>query len=203
MRNILLGMAVLFLSGCAGSARFSHPEGQQRVQNHQRVAILPFKVSFSEVYKQAMREGQVPWPEQERRAGIDLQRTAFEYLAKRANKKKYSITVQDYKSTNRTLEQMGISYSELLIMDKGQLAQDLGVDAVVFARSEVAFDVHRFSMGMNGIETTMALYDASLGAEVWKQTTREYIRSRFDSPQELGKKSISGLINSLPYKSVK
>ena len=203
MRNLIFGLLVVFFSGCATSSRFSHPEGQQRVLQHQRVAILPFKVSFSDVYKQAMREGQVPWPEQERRAGIDLQRSAFEYLAKRANKKKYAITVQDYKSTNRTLEEMGISYSELMGMDKGRVAQALGVDGVVFAHSEVAFDVHRFSMGMNGIETAMSLYDANLGAEVWKQSTREYIRSRFDSPQELGRKSVSGLINSLPYKAVK
>lgn len=203
MRNLLLGLVVLFLSGCAASPRFSHPQGQQVVQRHQRVAVLPFKVSFSEVYKQAMREGQIPWVEQERRAGIDLQRSAFEYLAKRANKKKYTITVQDYKSTNRTLEQMGITYSELMGMDKGRLAQALGVDAVLFAVTEVAFDVHRFSMGMNGIETAMSLYDASLGSEIWKQSTREYIRSRFDSPQELGRKSISGLVNSLPYKGAK
>ncbi|MBX2953997.1 MAG: hypothetical protein KF870_15960 [Leadbetterella sp.] len=191
---------LLGLYSCRNVKPYTLPESESLISTHKRVAILPFEVKFSEDYKKMMREGKTPWEEQERRAGIDLQRSAFEYLAKRANKKKLAITVQDYLTTNRTLEQSGIPYSQLMVMEKSRIASLLGVDAVIFGSSSMEFNVTRGFAGSNGIITSLDLFDASAGQKVWGISDREYIRNRFDSPQDLARRTVSDLIGALPYK---
>ncbi|MDT4858932.1 hypothetical protein FQZ97_934240 [compost metagenome] len=188
------------LYACSSVKPYTLPESEALILTHQRLAILPFEVRFSEDYKKMMREGKTSWEEQERRAGIDLQRSAFESLAKRANKKRLAITVQDYLTTNRTLEQSGIPYSQLMVMEKSRIASLLGVDAVIFGSSEVEFSMSRGFMGNNGISTSLDLFDASAGQKVWGISDREYIRNRFDSPQDLARRTVSDLVGSLPYK---
>jgi hypothetical protein len=204
MKNIFGLMLVALLAlGCRNNTPYTLAESPQLVSNHKKVAILPFSVVFSEEYKKMIREGKVTWEEQERRAGIDLQKAAFEYLAKRSNKKNFELIIQDYLTTNRTLEQSGIPYSQLMVMEKSRIASLLGVDAVIFGTSEVEFNISRGFMGNNGIQTSLDLYDAYAGKKIWGSSDREYIRGRFDSPQDLAKRTVSGLVNSLPYKSVK
>ncbi|MCD8539255.1 MAG: hypothetical protein LRY55_05440 [Leadbetterella sp.] len=201
MKKILCFCVVLLgLYSCRSVKPYTLPESEALISTHKRVAVLPFEVKFSEDYKKMMRPDKTPWEEQERRAGIDLQRSAFEYLAKRANKKQLGITVQDYLTTNRTLEQSGIPYSQLMVMEKARIAALLGVDAVIFGSSSVQFDVQRGFTGTNGIITNMDLFDASAGQKVWGVSDREYIRNRFDSPQDLARRTVSDLISSLPYK---
>lgn len=202
MKKILCFFVLIAgLYACSSVKPYTLPESEALVTAHRRVAILPFQVRFSEDYKKMMREGKTPWEEQERRAGIDLQRSAFESLAKRANKKRLSITVQDYLTTNRTLEQSGIPYSQLMVMEKSRIASLLGVDAVIFGSSDVEFNISRGFMGNNGINTQLELFDASAGQKVWGVSDREYIRNRFDSPQDLARRTVSDLIGALPYKS--
>lgn len=202
MKRILCFCALMVgLYSCRSVKPYLLPESEALINTHKRVAILPFEVRFSEDYKKMMMRGdKVPWEEQERRAGIDLQKAAFEYLAKRANKKHLSITVQDYLSTNRTLEQSGIPYSQLMVMEKSRIASLLGVDAVIFGSSSVEFDMQRGFTGNNGIITSLDLFDAAAGQKVWGITDREYIRNRFDSPQDLARRTVSDLISLLPYK---
>ncbi len=192
-------LAVAFYA-CRSAKPYTLPESEALIGKHQRLAVLPFDVKFSEEYRKMMREGKVTWEEQERRAGIDLQKTAFESLARRANKKGLGITVQDYLTTNRTLEQSGIPFSQLMVMEKSRIASLLGVDAVIFGHSTVEFSVSRGFTGSNGIRTEMDLFDAYAGQKVWGISDREYIRSRFDSPQDLARRAVSDLVGALPYK---
>lgn len=202
MKKILcFCVLVLGLYACRSVKPYTLPESESLINTHKRVAILPFEVRFSEDYKKMMREGKIPWEEQERRAGIDLQKSAFESLAKRANRKRLSITVQDYLTTNRTLEQSGIPYSQLMVMEKSRIASLLGVDAVIFGSSTVEFSLSRGFMGNNGISTSLDLFDATAGQKVWGVSDREYIRNRFDSPQDLARRTVSDLVGSLPYKT--
>jgi len=199
-----IGVLFLVMWGfyaCKTAKPYTLPDSEALISAHKRVAVLPFDVKFSEEYKKVMREGKTPWEEQERRAGIDLQRSAFEDLARRVNKKRLGITVQDYLTTNRTLEQSGIPYSQLIGMEKARIASLLGVDAVVFGSSAVEFSMSRGFTGSNGIVTRLDLFDAGAGQKVWSISDREYIRSRFDSPQDLARRTVSDLIGALPYKS--
>lgn len=201
MKKILCFFVLMAgLYSCRSVKPYTLPDSETLINSHKRVAVLPFEVKFSEDYKKVMRDGKVSWEEQERRAGIDLQRTAFEYLAKRTNKKHLGITVQDFLSTNKLLEQSGIPYSQLIAMEKSRIASLLGVDAVIFGSSTVEFNVSRGFMGTNGIITKLDLFDASAGQKIWGVSDREYIRNRFDSPQDLARRTVSDLISSLPYK---
>lgn len=187
------------LYGCSSTKPYTLPESEGLISKHRRVAVLPFDVQFSEEYRKVIRQGKVPWEEQERRAGIDLQKTTFEGLARRADKKNLAITVQDYLTTNRTLEQSGIPFSQLMAMEKSRVASLLGVDAVIFGRSNVDYSVSRGFTGSNGISTELDLYDAYAGQKVWGVKDKEYIRSRFDSPQDLARRAVSDLVSALPY----
>lgn len=198
-------LIVLIVStlGCKNNTPYTTAESPQLLANHKKVAVLPFSVVFSDEYKKMIREGKVTWEEQGRRAGIDLQKAAFQYLAKRSNKKNFELIIQDYLTTNRTLEESGIPYSQLMGMEKSRIASLLGVDAVIFGTSSVEFNISRGFIGNNGIHTTLDLYDAYAGKKIWGSSDMEYIRGRFDSPQDLAKRTVNDLINSLPYKSVK
>lgn len=193
----------LFLYSCSSSkSAFNHPESLNYLVSHKRVAILPFKVTFSEDYKKLILKGKTPWEEQQRVAGLDLQKAAYEDLAKRAHKKKFGFTVQDFLTTNKTLEQSGISFSTLMTADKARISDILGVDAVIFGNSDVNFELRNGYMGTNGIYTSLELYDAAAGEKIWSMTDKEYIRSQFDSPQDLARRSADDLIGALPYRSV-
>ncbi len=201
---VILGL-VSILWGCTGSSNvYKTPEMENALSRHQRVAVLPFKVTFSEDYKTVLRgrEGREPWQEQERRAGIDLQKTTFENLTKRANKKGYNVTVQSFLATNKTLEEAGVSFWDLMSADKAQVAKLLGVDAVVFGTSNMEFDVRRgFGGGFSGMRSGLGLFDAVSGVQVWGAEDMEHISNAFDSPQDLARRSVNDLVSSIPYKS--
>ena len=173
----------------------------QFTQTHQRVAILPFKVTFSEAYKNMSQRGkrQGDWKEQERVAGLDLQKSAFSMLSKRANKKNYGITVQDFLTTNKILQSENIRFSELAAAGKGQLARILGVDAVIWGETDMQMDPAGWR-NRNGISTTMALFDAKTEQKLWQQSSFADAMRRFDTPQSLSENTVNNLINALPYK---
>lgn len=204
MKQIILVISLMLsLASCKSSQQFTRPDGEARISEHHRVAVLPFQVRFSEDYKEGMRSTSVPWVEQERIAGIDLQKEAFLTLQKKVTKKKWNITVQDYLTTNRRLEESGISFSRLMAMDKAKVADILGVDAVIYGSSDVEYNFRRGFTGFNGLLTAVHLYDGELNDVIWTNKGKEYLRSGFDSPQDLGRRSVSGLVESLPYRYTK
>lgn len=201
----IIGFLVIASSfmACKVNKPFNAPQMEQAVVAHKKVAILPFKVTFSEDYKKISREGKISWEEQERRAGIDLQKSTFEYFAKRANKKGLNVIPADFLSINKKLQEAGIPFSQLMTLDKGRLGDILGVDAIIFGAAEVDFNMRNAYMGNNGILASLELYDGVTGALIWKDTSKDYIRGRFDSPQDLASRAVNDLMNSLPYKRTK
>lgn len=198
---ILFFIPLVIFVACKSTQSYTSPQAAGAVLLHKKVAVLPFRVTFSDDYKEVIRGGKSSWAEQERIAGLDLQKAGFEYVAKRSNKKGYDLAIQSFFETNKILEDSNISFSQLMLMDKTQLANLLGVDAVIFGTSKVDFDLRLGYTGNNGIITTMELYDAGLNEKIWSMDDREYIRSRMDSPQDLAKRSVSQLVDALPYKS--
>jgi len=175
--------------------------GNALVQRHHRVAILPFKVVFSDEYKAvSIGRSQGNWPEQERVAGLDLQKQCFEILTKRAGKKHFGFTVQDFLTTNKALQRENIRFSELQTLDKGKLARILGVDAVIWGETQMQYAMRNF-MARNGMNTMMQLWDAETVSLVWQNTIFTDVSNRMDSPQDLASRSVSNLINDLPYRS--
>jgi hypothetical protein len=201
-----LGAAFLIIFniiGCKTNQSFLAENANSALQMHRRVAVLPLKVTFNEEYKSISRgRGQGNWPEQERIAGLDLQKTTFNILARRAEKKKWGITVQDFLTTNRTLQSENIRFSELKSIDKGKLARLLGVDAVIWGETEMQFSMRNFA-GRNGMNTQLQLIDADSGGLLWQNQSFQDISNRMDSPQDLAVRAVQNLIGALPYQAQK
>lgn len=206
--NIFLKLGAAFLilfniTGCKTNQSFLAENANSALQMHRRVAVLPLKVTFNEEYKSISRgRGQGNWPEQERIAGLDLQKTTFNVLARRAEKKKWGITVQDFLTTNRTLQSENIRFSELKSIDKGKLARLLGVDAVIWGETEMQFSMRNFA-GRNGMNTQLQLIDADSGGLLWQNQSFQDISNRMDSPQDLAVRAVQNLIGALPYQAQK
>lgn len=196
--TLILGWS---LFSCQTQQKLAVENISQYTQSHQRVAILPFKVTFSEAYKNMSQRGrkQGDWREQERVAGLDIQKSAFEILSKRAIKKNYGFTVQDFLTTNKILQSENIRFSELAAAGKGQLARILGVDAVIWGETEMEMDPAGWR-NRNGINTTMTLFDAKTEQKIWQQSSFVNAMRRFDTPQSLAESTVSNLIGALPYK---
>ena len=204
MRGLIICISILLFNACSSSKGYLTAGTESLILQHQRIAILPFKVIFSDDYKAISRGGQRQgnWQEQERVAGLDLQKTCFLNLAKHASKKKWGFTVQDFLTTNKTLEREGIRFSQLTEIDKGVLARKLGVDAVIWGSSNMEVNMRSFA-SRNGINSHMSLYDAESGSLVWKNSVFENANRQFDSPQYLAETSINQLVRSLPYKAAR
>jgi hypothetical protein len=203
LRFLIMALVSIGFISCKTNQGILSENAYSLVENHHRVAILPFKVLFNDEYKAISRgKGQRNWTEEERVAGLDLQKKCFGILGSRAAKKNFGITVQDFLTTNKTLQRENIRFSQLKEIDKGKLARLLGVDAVVWGETEMQFSMRNFA-GRNGMSTMMQLFDAETGGLVWQRTTFSDISNRMDSPQDLATRSVSSLINSLPYKAVR
>lgn len=190
----------IHLSACKSNQGFLAENANSALEMHKRVAILPFKVTFSEEYKTVSRgRGQGNWQEQERIAGLDLQKSTFTVLARRAEKKKWGITVQDFLTTNKTLQSENIRFSELRSIDKGKLARLLGVDAVIWGNAEMQFSMRNFA-ARNGMNTQLQLIDADSGGLIWQSQSFQDINIRMDSPQDLAVRAVQNLVGELPYR---
>lgn len=200
----IIGITFIIALGmfsCQTQQKLAVDNISQYTQTHQRIAILPFKVTFSEAYKAMSQRGrkQDDWKEQERVAGLDLQKSTFEILSKRALKKNFGFTLQDFLTTNKTLQAENIRFSELASIGKGQLARLLGVDAVIWRETEMEMDPAGWR-NRNGIETTLALFDAKSEQKIWQQSSFADAMRRFDTPQSLAQNTIQNLVTALPYK---
>jgi hypothetical protein len=190
---------ISFLMGCTVQKPVQVAGIDTYLSDYTQIAILPFKVTFSNDYKTLPKRGRTStdWNEQERVAGLDLQKICLADFSERANKKNWNITAQSHLATNKILADKRIGISEIPTADKAALAKLLNVDAVLYGSSTMDFSFNAYRKGM---ETELALIDAKTGQILWKQTFFEDLNNRMDSPQDLAQKSVASLIKSLPIK---
>lgn len=201
MRKLIFVFLIIAAFSCRTNQGFLDENANTMISQHIRVAVLPFKVIFSEDFKQVSPgRRQDDWQEQARVAGLDLQKAAFAHLSKRTLRKNWGFTVQDFLTTNRTLEVEGIRFSELQASDKAKIARVLGVDAVIWGESQMEYSMRNF-VGRNGMRTQMNLYDARSSNLIWSNSVFQDISRMMDSPRDLANNSVSSLVNMLPYKS--
>lgn len=192
--------SILVLQSCQVQKPVTVENINQYIESHNRVAILPFKVKFSDDYKAISQRGraQANWVEQERIAGLDMQKECFKIFSKKAIKKNWGITAQDFLTTNKMLEQEGIRFSALSSADKIKVGRLLGVDAVIWAESEMLYDMSGWR-NRNGMQTRMYLYDIASGQLIWDNSSLVDVNSRLDSPQSIAGRTVDQLISALPY----
>lgn len=94
------------------------------------VAVLPFETSFD---LQRLPKGVQAEDLQKviEFTSYSIQTHAYFFLLDKTYIKNPGIRFQDFRTTNEILEESGVSYEELMLMDKGELCEKLGVDGVI------------------------------------------------------------------------
>lgn len=205
-KHIAFLMVALAFQACLSSKNPNLTAEQLAlVSKHSKIAVLPFKVNFSDSYKNSVQANKTKntedyWHEQQRVAGLDLQKEAFLTIQKLFEKEKFTVISQDILSTRKKLVELGIAFSEIESLDKGNLAKDLGVDAVIWGKNEVNLNSTTFNPNSNQISMEIALYNANTFEPIWKNSDIQRPNSRMDTPQSLGKNSVYQLIKNMPYR---
>ena len=113
------------------------------------------------------------------KTGYDIQDKMYSWFLRRSGKLEYTVNFQDVNKTNSLLKKAGINYSDLATKDRAELAQLLGVDAVIQNRSKMEKPMSEgaaIAVGLlvgawgntNKVETTINIHDGKNGNLLWK-----------------------------------
>lgn len=197
-------LITLIITGCTLSKPTPSEAFLQTSKFHERIAILPFTVTFNDDYKRMMaqqrgRTATQPsyWTKTGKFAGLDMQQNAFKNMARQIRKGNYELAIQDFITTNKRLDEAGISYEGLPVVDKALLAKQLDVDAVIYGETFVNIDFRGINPG--GVATQINVFDARTGQLVWQDELEQQIATMQDSPERIAARTIEQLIRRLPY----
>lgn len=169
--------AVVFAS--CGPKIYKSSDFDSALAKHKTVAILPAEVTT----KLRPNEAKKITPEQladiNQKTGYDIQDKMYSWFLRRSDKFSYTVTFQDVTRTNALLKQAGITYETLASKDRTELAQLLGVDAVLQNRSSMDKPMSEgaaLAVGVlfgawgntNSVQTTINIHDGKSGNLLWK-----------------------------------
>lgn len=203
-RVLMVLMVALFYaaSSCVSNTPYVSADVQSVISRHQKIAVLPFEVSFNEEYKRnsGRRTSEDYWREQQRLAGLDMQKEFFISAARQVEKGKFEKVVQDFLTTNKLLESSGVKIYDIPKLNKGDLCRVLNVDAVVWGETSIVVNPpFGFSSLPGGATTFGNLYDGRTGELLWQTKLSQNPTSRMDTPQRLGAETARQLAKALPY----
>ncbi|AVR47403.1 hypothetical protein C7S20_09595 [Christiangramia fulva] len=123
---------VLFLFGLgivsAQTKLYQHPDFEQKTKDHKIIAILPFDAKVSLRPKQMKELSEEQFADIQKNEGFSVQNSMYSWFLNRKKRGSLKVDVQDPKKTNVLLLQNNI---DLKAVTSEQLAQILGVDAVI------------------------------------------------------------------------
>lgn len=176
---ITLSLLAGFVFGSCGPKIYKSSEFDSALAKHKTVAILPADVTTKLRPNEAKKITAEQLADINQRAGYDIQDKMYSWFLRRAEKYAYTVTFQDVTRTNALLKQAGITYETLASKDRTELAQLLGVDAVLQNRSSmdkpmsegaaIAVGVVFGAWGnTNSVQTTINIHDGKSGNLLWK-----------------------------------
>ena len=175
---LLLTVVAISMQSC-GPKIYKSSEFDVALTKHKTVAILPADV----MTKLRPNESKKITPEQleqmNEKTGLAIQDKMYSWFLRRSDKYQYTVTFQDVTRTNALLKQAGITYTDLAAKDRTELAQLLGVDAVLQNRSSMdkpMSDGAAVAVGVvfgvwgntNNVQTTINIHDGKSGNLLWK-----------------------------------
>jgi hypothetical protein len=179
MKKYLLPLSLLvLLVGACGPTVYLVPGFDDISATHQKVALLPFDVVFTD-NKIKEETDPVVVREMEANMGYSMQDEAFSFLLREVSLGNVNIAFQDIDRTNALLDAAGIYYLDLRTIPKEEVAEILGVDAVLSGKAFVdkPFDeaaaaalgiVFGIWTATNTVETTLNLHNAGTGDLLWR-----------------------------------
>ncbi|MGV3541419.1 MAG: hypothetical protein ACO1OQ_16505 [Rufibacter sp.] len=130
---VLAAALLLALPSCNPSARniYTSRSFKSIAKNHKTIAILPFDVRIGLRPKEMEKLTPEQLYDLELKHGRAMQSALQVYFMNTINGKRDIINVQDVRTTNSILEEKDLQPEELAALTPTQLAQMLGVDAVL------------------------------------------------------------------------
>ncbi len=208
MKKLSLLYLIVHLTACTQVPSYTVPMLENLVATHQKVAVLPFEVKFNSEFTQyapirsGKRNDASYWREQERLAGLDLQKTLFIDLAKQTEKGRLNKILQNFTETNKLLGEAGIAIFDLPQYDKNRLASILGVDAIISGTSSVEiyqFMANPFAPRQGGVYTDCIIYDGRTGSKIWSDEYVQRPGSQMDTPSRLASGTVRDFARNNPY----
>ncbi len=136
MKNLLFISIVFVLCTSSCKRYYQISDFEQHTQDHKKIAILPFEIYTSGFVPKELTPEMIE--EIERVESTTFQSNFFSKVlaSHRKSERPLQVSVQHYTQTNSILEENGIGLKESWTKNPEELAQILGVDAVVKARIE-------------------------------------------------------------------
>jgi hypothetical protein len=135
MKRKLIAFSLLAVATTSCTAvKYRSPQFGARVVTHEQVAVLPFEMILTGKLPAGLTQGRVA--EIEEQESLAFQAALYDALLDQSGKRKRPVRIelQPVSKTNRILEENGISVRESWTMTPEDLADVLGVQAVVRTR---------------------------------------------------------------------
>jgi len=136
-KNLLLFAFILFaITSNAQTNLYEHEDFENLTENHKTIAIVPFKtqVKLRPKKLKELKEGDLE--KIEKAEGQGLQTAMHSWFLKRKKRGSLTVDVQDPQRTNAMLKKEGITYENIQDQLPEDLANLLGVDAVISGNFE-------------------------------------------------------------------
>jgi hypothetical protein len=214
---------VVFLFSCSSTKNLHNSNVTNAKTENMLIAILPAIVKINVREKESAKIPQEALDEGELKLGFIIQNELY----KRMQKNKYTVNIQPVKFTNDKLFAGGLSFSKYKTMTKFEIAEILGVDAVIFTKANLekmnckSFDVFlgtgsagSFLMGAaltafsaatakevqtDKIKLKVGIMDTKNGIETWH---RDYYNepSSYTALDDFFVKSLKNASKIIPYR---
>lgn len=195
MKNLYLLLFIPLLFSSCSDFFSSSLRGSTRFYNKE-IAILPFEIHTSVKH---LPDGVTiaMLVKSERQKGQLMQRDLYRYLIRELAVSKRRVRLQDVNQTNKVFQELGMDYEKIFNTPKKELANMLGVDAIIFGsiyqyRNKLRMDGTdriRYAGANNKISTILTVYDNKQGRLQWK-----YDKSQSGFPSEVGPDVVKGLL---------
>jgi hypothetical protein len=131
MRKLFLMALLPVLFIACGPKIYKSNEFSSVASTHKTVAIIPAIVSIQLRPNQAKKITAEEIKNNEQSTGYSIQDKMYSWLLRRNDKMNFTVTFQDVNKTNSLLKKANIQYADLQGTSKKDLADLLGVDAVI------------------------------------------------------------------------
>ncbi len=122
---------IMFGKGYSQTRLYEHPNFDALTKNHEKIAIAPFKTSITLRPKQMKELSKEDIYKMESDESISIQHAMYTWFLNRNKKGNWGVTFQDPATTNAKLKSAGITYDNYNDFTPKEVAEILGVDAIV------------------------------------------------------------------------
>lgn len=138
MKKLFLALAVVLFSVTAYTQTrlYVNPDFSQKTKTHKVIAVLPFQITLKLRPNQLRNTTPQQLKNMEYHQGKGIQSAMFSWFLARGKKGQLSVQVQDPMTTNAILGKKGITIKNIPDYTPKELANFLGVDAVVMGTIE-------------------------------------------------------------------